>query len=123
MDKIPDFHCDSAVSVTFACLDETSISVTGTVLGSSLPALLQINQSPFTSPVVLTEKLYFFKSDTNPSKLLGQIIQRLVEENINVVELHSTWNGTHGISVLKLDNDIKEGNKMLHVNGMLEISF
>lgn len=123
MEKTPGFHCNSALSVTCKCSDESIISVIGAVLGCNLPALLQVDHSVFTSPIVLTDKLYFFKTSTAPLKVLGQIIEHLAEEDINVIALHSAWDGSHGMAVIKLDRDINLGTKMFDMNGMSHVSF
>ena len=122
MDKVTIRHCDAAISLKIEYTDESNITLVGSIFGSIIPTLLQVNNDLFSSPVPLTGKLHFFPISSSPSQMLKNIFEKL-ENGVNITAMHSTWNGERGVTVLKIDSDVSDLNNVVDSNNMSLISF
>ena len=100
--------------------DKSNTTLTGTIFGSSTPALLQVDDCLFSSPVPLVDKLHFFPICSSPSQILKKICE---SQGIQVLAVHSTWNGKSGVTVLKIDGDINNLTEVFANNQMSMVSF
>lgn len=118
-DKSVNYQCDTAVSLMVEYSDESSVSLTGTIFGCNTPTLLQVDDSHFTSPVPLIDKLCLFSA--SPSQILGKMFEKFNETR--VMAMHSTWNGASGITVLKIDGDVNYLTNIFQRNQVSIVSF
>ena len=101
--------------------DESSTTLIGTIFGSSTPTLLQVDNCLFSSPVPLIHKLHFFAVSSSPSQILRKIFEKF--QGIQVLAVHSTWNGEHGVTVLKIDGDLNSLTEIFESNQVSMVSF